>query len=284
MSSTFTITRFAGRAASVNAWIVSNATHVLVIDALRSESEAAELADAIKATGKTLWGVLVTHGHPDHYIGIRTLKERFADARILVANQATKDDIVGFSMWMESVGWLEQIPRMKLKSASNPDGFDYGATIEVLDRTALELPGGGRVELGTDYPATEAAHMTTVYLPDANALFTSDIVYHGVHAWAGPGVSRENIENWSRTIAVLKARYAHSGITLFPGHGAPGGVELLDVIRSYLDDFLAAADTASSNADMTSRLNALYPAHEQADFLLAHSVRFHGPDKPVPAA
>jgi glyoxylase-like metal-dependent hydrolase (beta-lactamase superfamily II) len=283
MTSPFTITRFAGRTASVNAWIVSNATHVLVIDALRSESEAAELADAVKATGKTFWGVLVTHGHPDHYIGVRTLKERFADARIVVANQAIKDDIIGFSMWMESVGWLEQLPRMKPKSASNPDGFDYAATIEVLDRPALELPGGGRVELRTDYPATEAAHMTTVYLPEANALFTSDIVYHDVHAWAGPGVTRENIDNWNRAIATLKARYAHTGITLYPGHGAPGGVELLDVIRSYLDDFLAAADAATSNADMTSRLTSLYPAHEQADFLLVHSVQFHGPDKPASA-
>ncbi len=64
-----------------------------------------------------------------------------------------------------------------------------------------------------------------------------------------------------------------------PGHGAPGGVELLDVIRTYLSDFLAAADEATSNADMTARLTSLYPVHEQADFLLAYSVQSHGPDK-----
>ncbi len=140
MTSPFTITRFAGRTASVNSWIVTNATHALVIDALRSESEATELAETIKATGKTLWGVLVTHGHPDHYIGLRTLKEHFPDARVVVASQAVKDDIIGFSMWMESVGWLDQIPRMKPKSAATPDGFDYSSAIGVLDGPTVELP------------------------------------------------------------------------------------------------------------------------------------------------
>lgn len=279
MSSRLTITRFAGRTASVNSWIVTNTTHALVIDALRSESEAVELAETVKATGKTLWGVLVTHGHPDHYIGVRILKERFPNARIVVASQVVKDDIIGFSMWMESVGWLEQIPRMKPKSTSVPDGFDYNATIEVLDRSVLELPGGGRLEIRSDYPAIEAAHMTTVYLPQANVLFTADIVYNGVHAWAGAGVTRENIANWQKVIAELKVRFAHTGVTLYPGHGAPGGVELLDVIRGYLNDFLAAADVAKSNADMIGRLTSLYPAHEQADFLLAHSVQLRGPDK-----
>jgi glyoxylase-like metal-dependent hydrolase (beta-lactamase superfamily II) len=283
MASPLTVTRFAGRAASVNAWIIANATHAVLIDALRSESEAAELADQIQETGKTLCAVFVTHGHPDHYIGLRTLKDRFPAARALVASQAVKDDIIGFSMWMESVGWLEKIPRMKVKSAAHPQGFNYAATIEVLNAASFELPGGGSLQIRADYPPVEAAHMTTLYLPEVNVLFTSDIVYNGVHAWAGAGVTRENIENWRRVIAELKVRYAHTGVTLCPGHGAPGGIELLDVIRGYLSDFLVAADTTTSNEKMKERLTALYPMHEQADFLLAYSVDFHGPDKAIAA-
>jgi len=283
MTSPLTVTRFAGRAASVNAWIIANATHVVLIDALRSESEAAELADLIRQTGKTLSAVFVTHGHPDHYIGLRTLKERFPAARVVVANQDVKDDIIGFSMWMESVGWLDNMPRMKPKSAAHPQGFDYVGNIEVLNAESFEMPGGGRLLIRADYPPVEAAHMTTIYLPQVNVLFTADIVYNGVHAWAGAGVTRENIENWRRVIAELKVRYAHTGATLCPGHGAPGGIELLDAIRSYLSDFLAAADAATSNEKMKERLTALYPMHEQADFLPAHSIDFHGLDKAIAA-
>src|SRR5271156_5591249 len=152
MTSPLTVTRFAGRAASVNAWIIANATHAVLIDALRSESEAAELADQIQETGKTLCAVFVTHGHPDHYIGLRTLKERFPATRVLVASQGVKDDIIGFSMWMESVGWLENMPRMKPKSAAHPQGFDYAGNIEVLNAASFEMPGGGSLQIRADYP------------------------------------------------------------------------------------------------------------------------------------
>jgi glyoxylase-like metal-dependent hydrolase (beta-lactamase superfamily II) len=68
------IERFAGREANVNAYIIHNATHAVVVDSLRNRAEAAELAEAVRASGRTLQAIFVTHGHPDHYIGSRTLK------------------------------------------------------------------------------------------------------------------------------------------------------------------------------------------------------------------
>jgi hypothetical protein len=53
-----TVTRVASRKASVNAWIV-NGWHALVIDTLRSEQEAAELADVIATSGKMLWTIKI---------------------------------------------------------------------------------------------------------------------------------------------------------------------------------------------------------------------------------
>jgi hypothetical protein len=55
----------------------------------------------------------------------------------VVASAGVKADIIGFSTWMESVGWLEGIPRMKVKSATNPDGFDYEAGLDVLADSTL---------------------------------------------------------------------------------------------------------------------------------------------------
>jgi glyoxylase-like metal-dependent hydrolase (beta-lactamase superfamily II) len=262
----------------VNAWIVANGSHALLIDTLRSEQEAAELAEVIAALGKTLWTIIVTHGHPDHYIGVRTLKERFPQARAAVASAAVKADIIGFSTWMESVGWLEGIPRMKVKSAKNLDGFDYEAELEVLADSTLVMPGGGTFQLKADYPAIEAAHMTSIFSPDLNALFTADLVYNDVHAWLGQGVTRENAEAWLSALAEIKASYARSGVMIHPGHGAAGGIDLIDRIRIYLMDFLAAARASASNAAMTERLVGLYPGYEQADFLLVYSVSNHGPD------
>jgi len=61
------IERFAGREANVNAYIIHNATHAVVVDSLRNREEGAELAQAIRQSGRRLQAIFVTHGHPDHW-------------------------------------------------------------------------------------------------------------------------------------------------------------------------------------------------------------------------
>jgi glyoxylase-like metal-dependent hydrolase (beta-lactamase superfamily II) len=272
------IERFAGREANVNAYIIYNATHAVVVDALRNRAEAAELAGAVRASGRTLQAVFVTHGHPDHYIGSRTLKEAFPSARILVASEAIKTDTINFSAWMQSVGWLDQQPQMKPKSPSTPEGFDYAGQIEVLGSDRLSLHGGGDLEVRSDYPATESGHMTTIFVPDQKTLLTSDLAYHGVHAWAGQGVLREHVANWVRVLGDLKAKYSDSEMVVLPGHGAPSDPTLFDRMRVYLDDFISAVDGERTDADALARMKRLYPGFEQEGFLLAQSVAFHGPN------
>jgi glyoxylase-like metal-dependent hydrolase (beta-lactamase superfamily II) len=276
--SQLSIDRFAGREASVNAYIIHNASHAVVVDSLRNREEASELADVLHRSGRSLQAILVTHGHPDHYIGSRTLKEAFPDARLIVASQAIKSDIVAFSQWMDGIGWLDKQPQMRPRSERAPDGFDYGAEIEVLNGDSLAVRGGGELQIRSDYPATESGHMSTVYVPDARALLTSDLVYHGVHAWAGQGVMREHIANWVRVLGELHARHPGRDVQVYPGHGAPSDPSLFEQMRTYLEEFVNAVDSEPSNAAADARMRRLYPGFLQEDFLLANSIAFHGPD------
>ena len=110
----------------------SDAKGLIVVDLLRNSLEAEELSSHVEASGKTLQCIFVTHGHPDHYIGLGVFHRRFPAVPVRVASPEIRDDIIGFSRWMESVGWLEAEPTMKVQSDKNPDGFDYAGIIQVL--------------------------------------------------------------------------------------------------------------------------------------------------------
>jgi glyoxylase-like metal-dependent hydrolase (beta-lactamase superfamily II) len=272
------IERFAGREASVNAYIIRNPSHAVIVDSLRNREEASELARRVRSFGVSVQAILLTHGHPDHYIGCRTLKEAFPTARILVASEAIKADVIGFSTWMESVGWLDKQPQMKVKGLGAPEGFDYAAQIEKIGADRLVMEGGGELEIRSDYPATECGHMSTISVPARKTLLTGDLTYHGVHAWAGQGVLRDHLSNWVRVLGDLKSTYQDPATVVLPGHGPPSDRTLFDQMRVYLDDFVSAVSGERTNADAIARMKRLYPGFEQEDFLLGQSVDFHGPD------
>ncbi|MEO1013307.1 MAG: MBL fold metallo-hydrolase [Bacteroidota bacterium] len=204
MEKTLTVDVFKGKEASVNSYLFSNGKSLMVMDVLRSTEDAKELAAFIKTKALPLTHILITHGHPDHYIGMDHLKKVFPDVEIMVSNEETKQDIIGFSTWMESVGWLEGEPDLKPKSDTNATGFDYENQISVLDKGTFTLEGGGTLEIRNDYNPAEAEHLTTVFSKDLNAFFTSDFCYNGVHLWLGQGVDASHIKNWKTQLNIFK--------------------------------------------------------------------------------
>lgn len=276
--SEMSIQAFAGEEASVNSYIITNDSHAIVVDTLRNGAEAAKLADMVRSTGKAVQAIFITHGHPDHFIGMRTMKEAFPQARILVARPEIKADIIGFAGWMESIGWLEGQPQMKPRSATNPDGFDYAGLIEIHSGQHISLTGGGEIEIESHYHDVECAHMSTLFVPSLDALLSSDLVYNGVHIWAGQGVERPHLANWSLALGNLKNRFSDKPLTVYPGHGRRTDIRVLDTLRVYIQDFLAAVDSETSNAGAKARMIRLYPDFLEPDFLLEYSIVNHGPD------
>ena len=162
---------YKGDVATVNSYIFSNGESLIVMDVQRATSEAKKLAEIIKAKNLPLTHILISHGHPDHYIGMDWLLKEFPNAKVVVANEDIKQDIIGFSTWMESIGWLDAEPTLKPKSEHNPNGFDYENNITVLDGDLLEFNEGGALRLETHYKPAESDHATTVYVKDINGFF-----------------------------------------------------------------------------------------------------------------
>jgi len=274
-ANTITVDIFEGKTATVNSYIFSNGVSLVVMDVQRSTAEAKKLAKVIKDKQLPLTHILITHGHPDHYTGMSWLSKQFPKAKIVVANEAIKKDILGFSTWMESVGWLEAEPLLKPKSNKNPNGFDYVNDIHALNSDSLVMNGGGRLQLNTHYSPAEAEHLTTVYVDDLNALFTSDFGYHKVHLWMGQGVSKEHVTNWRAQLNSFKLKYNMINPKVYPGHGKPADISLFNTLITYIDDFNHITSTSKSKEEAMKKMKALYPDYKEADFLLKYSVDNH---------
>lgn len=264
---------YSAEEADVNAFVLSDAKGVALIDATRNSREAHKVGELALSKGHAPATLLITHGHPDHYLGMGELKRMFPKLKIVVASQAVKDDIIQFTQWMDGQGWLEKEPSMKPRSAQHPDGFDY-SQIQVLQEPVYRLPGGATLQVKSDYAATEAEHETTLYSPELNALFAGDLVYNKVHLWLGVGVSRPAVAQWQQTLGALEAQYGARGVRVYPGHGAPADASLFEVNRQYMATLLKIVDGAADEADAQAKMVARYPDYRNAGFLLAQSVKF----------
>jgi glyoxylase-like metal-dependent hydrolase (beta-lactamase superfamily II) len=234
-SAMISIERYAGIQANVNSYLLSDSKSIMVVDLLRNSPEAEKLADQVEATGKRLETIFVTHGHPDHYLGLDIFHRRFPDVPVFVASREIRDDIIGFSQWMESVGWLDAEPGMKVKSSKNPNGFDYAGIIQVLENPFLELSTEPtKIQVQCDYPGSECGHMTTFSIPDQRVFFGFDLLYNGVHAWCGQGVGKAEINNWIQTLETISRNTKDDAWTFYCGHGAEGKRELLGNMKQYL--------------------------------------------------
>ena len=270
MANNINLKVYHGNEATVNAYIFSDDKSMVLVDCLRNSEEATQLARQIKEEGKPLTHLLITHGHPDHYTGMNVMKKEFPGVQIGVTTDDIKKDIINFSSWMESVGWLEKEPGLKPLSSTNPNGFDYENQIAVLNSKQLQLVEGAVLELNSDYSAAECEHLTTIFSRDLNAFFTNDFIYNGVHPWLA--ISPENIVNWKKQLVEFKDAFAQSQPSIYPGHGKPGDVSVFDKQLKYINDFEGVVATAANREEAMQKMQQLYPDYTQADFLLVYSV------------
>lgn len=265
-----------GIEASVNSYLFSDDQSMILVDCLRNGKEAGDLANFIKTKNKSLTHILITHGHPDHYLGLSVLKREFPNARIVVTNQEIKNDIIGFSDWMNSVGWMENEPAMKPKTGDNENGFDYQNAIEVLNTNTLALADGATLELNSDYAASECDHLTTIYSADLNAFFPNDFCYNGVHPWLA--VDKKNIAYWKTQLIEFKKKWEAQNPKIYPGHGQPASISVFDEVRKYIEDFEETIQSSKTRAEAMDTMKKRYPNHQQADFLLFHSINAYIPE------
>jgi glyoxylase-like metal-dependent hydrolase (beta-lactamase superfamily II) len=128
------------------------------------------VADFVADSGRSLHAIVLSHGHPDVFFGIKALRARFPRARVLVAKAEIGDDIVGMAQTMEKFGML---PSADLSAAAT----DYRGMLEVMPEGGLTLPGTPPVKLKPWVAPgpSEFTRLTCLWMEDVQTLFASDL-------------------------------------------------------------------------------------------------------------
>jgi glyoxylase-like metal-dependent hydrolase (beta-lactamase superfamily II) len=227
----------------VNSIVILGERTAVLIDAQLDRQNAAALADRIAATGRTLETILVTHAHPDHFLGLGILLDRFPRARPVV-HSAIQPILAKIGPPM-----FEQI-----KSIMGPRVADRVVIPDVLAGSAIVLEGE-RIDV-LDPMHGDTALITPVHVPALEMLITSDVAFADTHAYVAENIAPQAIESWRNSLTILEAIGAK---TIIPGHRLETSKNDASVFAHtlrYLDAWEAALADAKTAEELRMALLA----------------------------
>ena len=222
--------------------LVSGTKDAVLIDAQFSRGEALKLVEQIRASGKRLTTVYVSHGDPDFYFGLDVIHAAFPEAKIVATSytvaaiEKKKDAKVAF--------WG---PILK-------DNAPHSIIVpQVLQGDRIELEGETLQITG---PQPERSY---VWIPSIKTVAGGVVVFNDLHVWTADTQTAASRQQW---LATLDGIAALQPATVVPGHYKVGSAltpASIGFTRDYLVKFEAETAAAANSAALIERMQLLYP-------------------------
>jgi glyoxylase-like metal-dependent hydrolase (beta-lactamase superfamily II) len=233
-------------------WVANTTTLIygereaLLVDTFLSDQQTAELADWIAASGRRLSTIYITHGHPDHFFGLKLLRDRFPEARAIATPEVV--DAMQAALQPVSVeNWRRRFPELIPNSLT---------VAERLDRPAFKLEGNDIIAV--DIGHTDTDHTTCLHVPSIALVIAGDAIYNGTHPYLVES-NHEGLLAWLAAIDKIEALKPQAVVV---GHGpldpdnAPRHIE---ETRRYIRDFMRLDAETTTARELYDSMLALYP-------------------------
>ena len=264
--------------------IIEMQQYLIVVDA-NYPGRAEELIEQIhRISPKPVLFVFDTHAHRDHSYGNLVWTRAGA---VTFAYQGVVDEMNRYEpeRWQATAAIREDVRALHLTDAPRPE-LSFSSSRFVLQDGTREV----------DFYFLGWAHTRGdgfVWLPKERILCTGDAAINGRSVVAGREGPRNklwdaNLGNWP---AVMEKAEALHPLQVLPGHGEPGGVEILEGQQRFIQDLLEAVQrqvaAGKTQAQMTLSLPARdrdwAPADLSTDFSIAYAeITRHKPAGDIP--
>jgi glyoxylase-like metal-dependent hydrolase (beta-lactamase superfamily II) len=225
--------------AVVTTHIIETANRLVVIDAQFAQTFANEAAAYAKSLGKPIERHILSHEHPDHWLGANVWGDAPFVATEYVAGAVQKSLDAGSLKQYAGLLGDKEVPT----TARVPAGtVKLGA--ETIDGVAFEIESVANAE---------APEQLVIKLPEARTIIVQDLAFNGAHYF--PGVDRVN---WIATLEALRKLQGYDLVLV--GHGLPTGVGELDNginYLNYVNDLIAKGNKSEA---LVKALKARYPS------------------------
>lgn len=225
--------------------IISGKTDVVLIDAQFTLADAEKVAQEIKASGKKLTTIYVSHGDPDFYFGLEVFKKHFPEVTAY-ASPATVEHIKVTAQKKLEV-WGERLGKNITSNVTLP---------QVLKGNSIELEGQRLEIIGLD----EFPSNTFVWIPSIKVVVGGINVFGtSFHLWMADAQTTEARNKW---ISILdKIESLHPTIVI-PAHAKSEtnfDISAVNHTKSYIQFYEEALTTHKTSETLIAVLKAKYP-------------------------
>lgn len=224
--------------------LVTGPRHAMLVDAGFTRSDGRRLAEAVRATGKPLTTVFISHGDPDFYFGAEEIQQAFPDARFLAPHLVVEHIRETYPAKLQAWAQLgEELPTRLVEPQVLPG-----------DEVVFE---GHRFELrGADFRLPDRHYL---WQHHHRTVLGGVLLFEGLHVWTADTPTIEQRTGW---IDLLDGMEALEPQFVVAGHrtaGAPTDTTAIRHTRDYLRSFETQVEKAPDAATARAALERLYP-------------------------
>ncbi|WP_174459633.1 MBL fold metallo-hydrolase [Neorhizobium vignae] len=227
--------------------LISGATEAILIDGGFTLADGKAVAEAIKATGKTLTTIYVSQSDPDYYFSLGPIKAAFPGARVIAASATVA--AIRSSVEKKLSVWGPQLKE------NGPQALVDVVMPETFDGKTLTVDG----EIVEIVDAEGLSNRRYLFVPSLNAVFGGVMIFSGVHVWTADTNGAELRVAW---IANLEKIAARNPAIVVAGHMTPEALSDLSGVAhtiAYLKAFEEELAKAKGSAELKAAMEARFP-------------------------